>query len=414
MKTFLQFHRTIKVRLVESFLSSAISNMIFPFMAIYLSVYFGVKLTGLLLLINVFIGIALSFFGGYFSDSFGRKKIIVFSEILRLAAFIVMMICNSPWFHSPFLTYIMMTVNTICWSLAGPAGQAMLIDVSKPEERKFMFSLMYWGSNLSIAIGGTLGGFLFEDYLFEMLVALTIAAVITVVLITFFIDESYVPVNVKKESMLKHASQMILSYRDVFRDQLFIMYCVSIVLIMSMEFQLGNYIGIRLADELPDQQVMAWQIGGIEITGLLRTENTVIVVILALFAAKMVSAFKDRHVIIVSSAVFVAGYAIVAYSNSVWFLFIAMLFASIAEVMRVPVEQNYMANLPPESKRSSYLAIGGMGYNLAQLICSITVMISGYFSSSQTAIFIAVIGFLGVALMIKIAPSLDRRLKTDN
>ncbi|WP_337018794.1 MFS transporter [Oceanobacillus massiliensis] len=407
---FSQFHPTIKIRIAESFLSSAIGNMIFPFMAIYLSAFFGLKVTGILLLINVFVGIALSFFGGYFSDNFGRKKIIVFAEVVRFIAFTVMMICNSPWITLPLITYFMMTINTICWALAGPANQAMLIDVSKPVERKYMFSIMYWSSNMSVAIGGTIGGFLFKDHLFELFIALSIVSLVTVFLIVFFIGESFVPKVKEKEKLTRHASHMIRSYREVFQDNLFVLYTVAIVLVMQMEFQLGNYVGIRLAEQLPEQTLLWWQVGGIEVAGLLRTENTVIVVLLALFAASMVSRFKDRDVMVLSSFVFVAGYAIVSYSNNLWFLFIAMLFASLAEVMRVPVEQNYIASLPPEDKRSSYLAISGMGYNLAQLICSFTVMISAYISSAGTSLVIAGIGFAGVLLLTNIGPRLDKRV----
>ncbi|WP_268754477.1 MFS transporter [Caldibacillus thermoamylovorans] len=395
---------------MESFLSTAISNMIFPFMAIYLSNHFGVKITGILLLVNVFIGIALSFFGGYVSDRFGRKKLIVFAEMLRFFAFTVMMICNSPWFTSPLITYFMMTINTICWSLGGPANQAMLIDVSKPDERKYMFSIMYWANNLSIAIGGSLGGFLFKDYLFELLIALSITALITVILIVFFIDESYVPEQVADEKVFQHICQMLRNYREVFRDHLFILYCMAIVFVMSLEFQLSNYVGIRLESEMPVQRFLWWELDGIEMTGLLRTENTVLVVLMALFAAKMVSRFKDRHVIILGSFVFVAGYAYISYSNNIPFLFIAMLLASVAEVVRVPVEQNYQASLPPVHARSSYLAVSGMGYNLAQLICSITVMISAYLNNLATTVFIAAIGFFGVFIFMKIGSALDKRV----
>lgn len=112
---------------------------------------------------------------------------------------------------------------------------------------------------------------------------------------------------------------MLRNYREVFRDHLFILYCMAIVFVMSLEFQLSNYVGIRLESEMPVQRFLWWELDGIEMTGLLRTENTVLVVLMALFAAKMVSRFKDRHVIILGSFVFVAGYAYISYSNYIPF-----------------------------------------------------------------------------------------------
>ncbi|GGI14012.1 MDR family MFS transporter [Gottfriedia solisilvae] len=406
----LKFHKNIKIRLLESFLSSAIGSMIFPFMAIYLSKHFGVKLAGLLLLVNVFIGIAMNFFGGYFSDQFGRKKTMVFAETLRLFAFIAMMFCNSPWFFSPIITFFMMTVNSICWGLAGPANQAMLIDVSKPEERKLMYSIMYWSNNLSIAIGGIMGGFLFKTYLFELFLALSIASFITWFLITFFVDESMKTQQSEMKTIRLHVNKMFSNYRDVFQDKLFILYVMAGLLVLSMEFQLTNYISIRITNEFETQQLMDWHFGGIEMIGFLRTENTILVVIMALFATKIVKKMNDQQTLIWSCVVFVFGYAIISYSNSIWLLFAAMFVATVAEVLRVPVQQNYMAHLPLEETRSSYMAVAGLTFNLAMLICSITVAISAFLSSFATSVFLTSLGVIGIIIFVRIIPALERRV----
>ncbi|WP_449622318.1 MFS transporter [Robertmurraya sp. Marseille-Q9965] len=218
---FFQFHRTIKVRIIESFLSTAIGSMIFPFMAIYLAEYFSMKTTGLLMLLNVLIGIVMNLFGGYFSDSFGRKKLIVFAEFFRFIAFITMTLCNSPWLFSPLITVGMLIIHTICSALTGPANQAMLIDISKTHERKLMYTIMYWANNLSIAIGGILGGLLFKSHLFGLFLALSISSLIVLLLITFFIDESYVPANTKRRRAVEHVVHMFSSYLNVFRDKNF-------------------------------------------------------------------------------------------------------------------------------------------------------------------------------------------------
>ncbi|WP_409298873.1 MFS transporter [Peribacillus sp. SCS-26] len=405
----MSFHRTIQIRLLESFLGSMIGSMIFPFMAIYLSHYFGTRNAGLLLLINVFIGILINFFGGYFSDQFGRKKIIVFAESLRFLAFFSMMLANSPWFHSPALTFAMMTVNSICWGLSGPAGQAMLMDVSRPEERKSMYSILYWANNLSIAIGGILGGFLFKNYLFELLTALTLTSLLTWVLITFFISESYTPVKAGTINLRGQAAKMLSAYQEVFRDRVFVIFVLAGLLVISMEFQLTSYISIRLAAELPQQHLFGWSFDGLEMTGFLRTENTILVVLMALFAARLAGKWEDRKVLLNSCIIFVAGYAVISYSNNIWLLFGAMLAATAAEIVRVPVQQNYMASLPPEHARSSYMAVSGLTFNLAMLICSLTVTISSFLSSFAITIFITAMGIFGTLLYALICPELDQR-----
>ncbi|WNB92581.1 MFS transporter [Bacillus sp. NEB1478] len=406
---FFQFHRNIKVRMIESFLSITIGEMIFPFMAIYLTASFGIERVGLLLLLNVFIGMIINLLSGYLSDSYGRKKLLMYSEMFRFLAFFIMMLCNSPWFHSAIITFLMMIVNTICTALSGPTNQAMLIDVSKPEERKSIFSIMFWITNLSIAIGSIVGGIMFKHHLFELFVALVITSLITFLLITFFIQESYIP-NKKRKLSTSHIQQILNNYHAVFKDKVFIWFVLAGVLVLSMEFHLGNYIGIRLASEFTEQHFMGWTFGGIELTGMLRTENTILVVVLALFGTRMLSTLKDRQILIYSWLIFIAGYSIISYSNNLWLLLSAMFIATIAEVVRVPVEQNYLASLPPENARSSYFAVSGMKNNLTQLICSITVTVSAFMSNLATTFFITVSGLCGVIIFIRIAKSLDERL----
>lgn len=407
---FRDFHRTIKIRIFESFLSRFIGGMIFPFMAIYLAKYFGVTVTGMLLLINVLVGIGITFIGGYYADQFGRKKIILFAETLRFLAFFAMMLFNSPWLHSPTVTFLMMTVNSICWGLAGPATQAMLIDVSTPEQRKLMYSITYWANNLSIAIGGALGGFLFEKYLFQLFIGLSGVSLLTVILIRFFIDESYSP-NTTVLSTVQHIKQLVGNYQKVIQDRLFVLFTLAGVFILSMEFQLTNYIGIRLSNQMTLQHFLFWDIDGIKMLGFLRTENTILVVLLILFSSRLVDRFKDRNVLVLSSLVFTIGYGVIAYSNHVWVLILMMLFLTIGEVFRIPVQQTYLASLPPDDARSSYMALNGLTFNLAMLISSVTVSISAFFSTAVMASLITGIGVIGVIIYLFTLPGLEERVQ---
>ncbi|MEC0302769.1 MDR family MFS transporter [Terribacillus saccharophilus] len=405
---FRDFHPNIKIRLVESFVSSLIGSMVTPFMTIYLAMHFGAKVAGLLLLVNVFLGIGMSLLGGYFSDLFGRRKIMLLAETLRLVAFFMMMVSNSPWFESAEITYAMIMLNSICWGLAGPANDAMLIDVSTPDQRRLIYSIGYWASNLSIALGGIAGAFMFENYLFQLFMALTIAAAGTLFVVYFFIMETHFPKKVEVKP-LQHVTQIFGTYRSVMQDRLFVWFIAGGILVLSMEFQLTSYIGIRLSEEIPTQQFLFWEIDGVKMMGLLRSENTILVALLALFAAKLIVGMKDRFVLVASCLIFTMGYAALTFSNHIWVLFIMMAVLTIGEVFRVPVEQSYMAAIPPDDKRSAYMAFGGLQYNLSMLIVSLTVTLSGFLSSITMGILLTMIGLAGTFILYMITPQLDIR-----
>ncbi|KPL60139.1 MDR family MFS transporter [Rossellomorea vietnamensis] len=405
---FRDFHKNIKIRIIETFMSRFIGSMIFPFMSIYLAVHFGARVAGLLLLINVFVGIGINFLGGYFADQFGRKKIMLFAESLRFLAFLTMMVCNSPWFESATVTFAMMTVNSICWGLAGPANQAMMIDVSTPPQRKLMYSITYWANNLSIAIGGIIGAFLFKAYLFELFLALSVASAITATLVAFFIDESYTPSETEL-TVPQHVKHLISNYGKVMHDKLFVLFTIAGVLILSMEFQLTNYIGIRLSEEMPSQPFLFWDINGVQTMGILRSENTILVVFLMLFVTRIPHSFKDRNVLVWSCFFFSIGYAALAYSNNLYILFLMMALLTIGEVFRVPVEQSYMAAIPPDDARSSYMAFNGLKFNLSMLIASVTVTLGAILPSNIMAGIILTIGLSGTIILKMISPELDRR-----
>lgn len=413
-----KLHPTIKIMLFSSILSSVISSMIFPFMTIYLNDYFGKKITGIMVLLNIIVSITLTFLSGYFSDRYGRKKLMVIGSILSSVSFTIMMIANSPLLENPSLpelltpliTYGMMMLNSISWSISGPATMALLIDYTTLEERKSVFSFMYWANNLSMAVGTSFGGFLFEDFLFPLLIALMFSSVISLLINVFIVKDKHIMVVEKKEKISQHIKSIFKNYKIVFKDKLFILFNFALILVMSMEFQLSNYVGIRLDEEIASARVFKWDLNGIRIAGLLRTENTIIVALLALVAVRVVKRFKDRKILIIASAAFVTGYAIISYTNVPWLLFVAMFVASIGEVMRVPVEENYLASLPPRDKRSSYMAVNGMTYNISTFVCSITIFISAYLNSLFTSVFIAIVGYLGIFILVKIGHKLDERV----
>jgi MFS transporter, DHA1 family, multidrug resistance protein B len=410
---FSEFSRAIKIRILEIFVSRFTSGMIFPFMAIYLAYHFGAKLTGILLVSNVVIGVIANIYGGHYADRHGRKKIMAFSEVLRTFAFITMALANSPWFESAWVTFAMMTVNSICAGLAGPASYSMLIDISTQEQRKLLFSLRYWATNLSIAVGGIVGGLFFKSHLFELLTVLSLSTIFTMILIVFFINESYIP-SIEKQQERFSLMQIFNGYREVIRDKVFVLFVLASTLVLSMELQLTGYIGIRLSQEIESQQFLSWKIDGVQMLGFLRTENTILVVFTSFLFVRLIQNFKDRNVLIIGTGLFVFGYSVLSISNNVYLLLIMMIVITIGEVTRIPVEQSYQAILPPEHSRSSYVALGSLAFNIAAIISSLTVTLAAFVPSSIVATMITIIGISGWLILLLIMPQLEKRRETEN
>lgn len=410
---FRDFHPNIKIRIIESLISGSIGGMIYPFMAIYLADRVGETLTGILLILNIIVGFVIGFYGGYYADLMGRKKIMAYAESLRFAGILVMALANSPLVSSDtlaaYITIAMMMVNSICWGLAGPAASAMLIDVSTPENRKFMYGITYWTNNLSIAIGGLLGGLLFRNYLFELLLGLTFASLLSAVLVVFFIKETYIPAKRDDKVKVNVMTEMLSNYKQVFKDSVFIKFITGYLLILSLEFHLTNYISVKLSKDMPTQNIFQLKIDGVEMLGILRTENTLLVVLLAVAVSKLISRFKDKNVLFIGLITYSFGYIVISYSNSVWILLLVMIIATIGELMYVPVKQAYMAEIPPDDSRSAYMAVSGMIFRGAMTIAALSITLGSYISPLWMTAFFTLCAIVGFMLFKSTIPVLEQK-----
>lgn len=98
--------------------------------------------------------------GGKLADSIGRKRIIV---ICSLAGAFFYILCGLlP--HSNSMVWFIVLASDI-YTITFPSFNAMLADLTKPENRRSAFSLMYFGINVGMSVSAIIGGMLFKDHL---------------------------------------------------------------------------------------------------------------------------------------------------------------------------------------------------------------------------------------------------------
>ncbi|PEJ08845.1 MDR family MFS transporter [Bacillus wiedmannii] len=401
---FWSMHRNIKIRIITSFLTRTVSTMIFPFMAIYFSIKLGSAIAGALLLINVIASLIIGLYGGYVGDRLGRKKVMIIGQSIQVISIACMGVANSDYVDSPWLTFIFMLVNSLGSGLMNPATEAMLIDVSTPENRKVMYSINYWAINLSIAIGAIFGGLLFENYRLQLFIVLTLVAIITLYVMAVYMEEVYVArKTVEKKNVLK---DMADSYKVVMKDRAFLIFCAASICTLSLEFQVNNYLGVRLQKEFETVHFLfgngvSFDLTGIRMLSWISAENTILVVLCSALLIKMLKSFNDLKILYVGLFIYTIGFTILGTSNSLWILLIAGLFQTVGEMMYVPVRQSIMADMVPNEARGSYMAINGMVFQVAKMNGALGVMLGSFIASWGMSVLYFIVGMSSILLFMK-------------
>ncbi|HBM3450992.1 TPA: MFS transporter [Listeria innocua] len=397
---FKELHPNIRARILIQFLSKIIGSMIFPFMAIYFSMEINSKVAGILLMINVLVQFLAGMYGGHLADIIGRKKLMVAGELLKVFAFLGMVLCNSPIFHSPWITFVMLLLIGVAQGLINPAGEAMLIDVSTPENRSFMYSVSYWANNLSMMIGIIVGGWFFVDYLFPLLVVLFIMSFVTAWLTISLISET-----LKQKAVLEKGSYglvgMLKNYGQVLHDYRFLLYTIGGIAIMSIEFQRSNYISVRLAEDFQALLVHFGPLGnitlnGVQIVSVLTAVNTLFIVLFTVPVARFVTKRAQQPIMYVGFTLFAIGFAVCAFANNLAVLLLATAVLSIGELLYVPTRQTILAAIVDDDRRGAYMAFNGIIFQIGKMIGSVSLVFAPFIGKYGMATFTILLGVLSI------------------
>ena len=366
----MRLHPSLRVRIGVGFVNRLVDSMITSFMAVHLALAWGVVAAGVLLIVVVALGVVGMLVGGHVADLHGRRRTLLVAETGAAVTFGVMALADSPVLASALLVYLAYVVNKFAASVALPANDAMIVDLTSPETRKGVYTINFWATNLALAIGALVGAALYSR--FAVVLAVAAGATLAVLATTYFLIAETKPdtdvVRDRPQGVLAVLREFGEGYRLVLRDRTFLRLMVAGTLTLAIEFQLVNHIAVRLATDFPAQQLLSWApaVDGVGMIGLLRAENTILVVVLALFSAVLFRGVSDRTGLYLGTALFAGGYAVMAVSTSGWVLMAAGLVFTVGELMSVPVKQALLANLVPDHSRTRYMAVYNLNIRVAQ------------------------------------------------
>jgi len=351
--------------------------------------------------------------GGYCADKWGRKALILITEAVVMLSYFSFLLFTQGFFAYslalPVVAYLLINISLGAYE---PAIEGMILDIVPLESRKTVYGFFYWLYNLSVAFGGIIGGFFFKEFL-PYLLSFAAGGYTIILLITFFFVDETNPVKPSKSNESINARSrfrdIVNNYIEVVQDKIFVLFVLASLLIISIEFHLNNYIGVRLENEIQNQKFLGFSFDGIQLLGFLKTENTLIIVMTGLFLNHLLTKTNDKNTLFTGFFFYIAGFTILSYSNSAGLLFAAMLMATVGEALFIPIRQSYMAQLIPMDKRSSYIAVHGSIKSLSLFIASMVLIIGQVASKEMISLLILLTGVVGVILFYYVVTKINKK-----
>ncbi|MCA1055814.1 MFS transporter [Rossellomorea aquimaris] len=389
--------QNIKVRMITSFFNRAVSSAVMPFMALFFAQEMNKIWAGAFLIMTVVIGFVINLVGGYISDRFPRKKVLLTTSWLNAFFFLIMTISLFPqdkriWlFAGAYIGFI------ITSSLGRPAMHAIIIDSTTPENRKAVYALDYWLVNLSMAIGAALGGLLYLNHQKELFMMLTFTSATIPIAYGIWLQDQF-----KDQLKKKHQNvfvDLIQNYRIAFQDTAFVKVVAGSTFIFAAEFSLNSYIGIRLAETFKSVNIGGFELAGVRMLSVLNIENMLLVVCFTFLINRYTDRLNKKNALLIGLILYGIGYATVTSANT-WYLLIAFnLIATMGELIYSPIRNAEQANMIPSDKRGSYSAFSNLSFSGADLIARSTIIIGAFLMPTMMSVYIGAIVMIGTFLV---------------
>ncbi len=381
---FSRFDKGIWTLTLIDLINAAGFSTCVPFLSLYLYQERGVTMTlvGTAFLASGLISAVTQMIGGYLSDRYGRKKIILISmslNILNNTGMIVMILYSAP----VWLILVVYVIGRAAGITARPALSAMVVDLSGREKLTETYGLLRVGRNLGWASGPALGGYLatFLSYAWLFAVAVLMNT-IALFIILFFLRESQgrTPGRMDIRSIFSAAGNKTFV--------LFTGFCLLVFLCMA---HLGSTLSVFTVDRIGFSTSQY---------GLLLTINGLFVVLFQYPVALVTGRLRKANVLVFGSLLYVIGWLYMGWTGSFGWAVTAMIIVTMGEITFSPVATAVVGELAPEDKRGRYMGFFGwsetIGMSVAPLVGGILL---DTFTDTPNLVWvpIAAFGFIAAA-----------------
>jgi MFS family permease len=376
--------------------NSAGTAMVWPFLTIYVRELLRLPLATVTLLftVNSVAGLIAMSFVGPAVDRFGRKSAMVVGLTVS---------CLVMLFMSHARTYAVWGILMALWGAFGPlyrvGSDAMVADLTPPGRRAGAYSLLRMASNLGVAIGPAIGGFIASaSYTIAFYLA-SLGQAFFPMLVGLGTRETMTRKTVRPEQPAANGG-----YGPVFRDRRFLAFCGIYTLATMPSALLMMLLAVYAKENfgVPESQY-----------GFIMATNALMVVLFQVAVTRASSPYRPLHVLALGALLYGAGVGSVALGRGFWGFWLSMVVLTLGELLLAPTGAAFAANLAPSDMRGRYMGLYGLSWGLS---LGIAPVIGGWLNDNVAPVAIWYAGLamgLTAALGFVVLGRAARRAEVD-
>ncbi len=322
--------------------------------------------------------------GGKLADSFNRKWLICACQGMGASIYI------AAGFISPSMTMVyMIMAASFFFIMCSPAYDAILADLTNPDNRKGAYSLVYMGWNLGFAIGPAIAGMLFQDHLSLIFIIDGICTLLATALIAIFIKETK---SIAEPDRILERNVEGSVFMVLFARPLLVVFALILLCIEFAYTQWSFSIPLHLGELFGD--------AGASYFGILASFNGILVIAFTPLLTRITQLARPIRVIACGAFCYAAAFGMLAFTTVLPLFYLSIFIMTVGEILIAINASTFMANMTPASHR------GRMSSILPLLVGTgnaVSPMIMGNYISTHSIasawILIGTISILSAALM---------------
>ena len=314
--------------------------------------------------------------GGKFADRFGRKRIMLVSQVLSAA---VIGVCGFIPAHTALPALLI--VSQFFLGALRPASGALVMDLTPPEKRQRAFSLLYLGINIGVALGPMIAGFLFENYRRWIFFGDAITTMVGVFLVWRFVPETSSETAYRSENHRERSFDG--STFRAFLSRPVLAAFTAVLVVTSMVYSQFHFGLPLLVNEV-------FRDNSARFFGVISSVNAVTVIVFTPLILKLLERRAPLKNMAAGCAAYAAGFGILAITvTGYWFFLLSTVLWTWGEIIFATNVNVFISSHTPFNHRGRFNAVTHLAMSLGQTI-----------APAAAGVIIAGIGVRGIWLPI--------------